>query len=64
MSHVLFQLKSRKAKRRITFASLYLGTGELEQDLVNFTFDFSLFVISVEFFYSLIPLILFLQSNL
>ncbi|KAK3760716.1 hypothetical protein RRG08_010687 [Elysia crispata] len=31
----IIKLKSRKAKRRITFASLYLGTGELEQDLVS-----------------------------
>lgn len=31
----ILKLKSRKAKQRITFASLYLGTGELERDLVS-----------------------------
>ncbi|XP_059157125.1 CDP-diacylglycerol--glycerol-3-phosphate 3-phosphatidyltransferase, mitochondrial-like [Physella acuta] len=31
----VLKLKSRKAKKRITFASLYLGNGDLEKDLVS-----------------------------
>ncbi|GFR58042.1 CDP-diacylglycerol--glycerol-3-phosphate 3-phosphatidyltransferase [Elysia marginata] len=30
----ILKLKSRKAQRRITFASLYLGTGKLERELI------------------------------
>ncbi|KAK7475409.1 hypothetical protein BaRGS_00033359 [Batillaria attramentaria] len=33
--HEVLKVKARKAKHRITFASLYLGTGQLEQELVS-----------------------------
>lgn len=34
---LLFQGQIKAAKRRVVMASLYLGTGPLEQELVRFT---------------------------